>query len=138
MKKTKPIIMLILSLMAITHLSVAKHFCGGKEISSIISLTGKTRGCGMEDEKEMTPVNGLALKNHCCENQITVCSTDNNYFPTFSENSITFQLSDREFFSAPEKISSLNLSRQLKADYSPPWVLLPIELDLSDICILRI
>jgi hypothetical protein len=138
MKKVRPIIMLILTLMAITHLSVARHFCCGTEISSVISITGKTSGCGMENDKDNTPVNGLTFKNHCCENLITSCGTDNNYFPSFANNSITFQISDRDLFTATENISNLKFSQNSMIDNSPPWELLPVGVDLSDICILRI
>jgi hypothetical protein len=48
------------------------------------SVTGEKATCGMEDNSAQCPANGV-IETDCCKNRIASCSTDHDYFPSFSE-----------------------------------------------------
>ncbi|MFA5820079.1 MAG: hypothetical protein WC854_12480, partial [Bacteroidales bacterium] len=82
MKKGFSILLIPLILTAMLHLSVATHYCGGKEVASKLSLTGKLANCGMEGSKKELPLSGTNFTKHCCDDVVTFCGTDSNYTPS--------------------------------------------------------
>jgi len=124
---------------AILHISVATHYCEGKEIALKVSFTGKLASCGMEGSENELPFSGTYFAKHCCEDIVTVCGIDNNYTPSFSFIPTSFHyifsiLSISEGF-------TINPPQVLKSQYtniSPPGVLMSTNVDLSGICVFRI
>ena len=139
MKKGISISLSLLMLTAILHLSVATHYCGGIEVASRVSLTGKLADCGMESTGEKTPQGGTSLTHHCCDNFVVSCSTDNYCTPTVSAVP-EFFLHNFHILAIPAEISN-NSHADLISFYtnvSPPGVLLSTNVDLSCICVFRI
>jgi hypothetical protein len=140
MKKVFSISLSILMLTAMLHISVAEHFCGGKETGVKISLTGKLAACSMESsEKEQPLPSGVNITKHCCEDFITFCVIDNNYAPTFSYVPESFQF-EFQFLALPIELSAKSQTaiNSLCANVSPPGVLMSTNVDLTDICVFRI
>lgn len=139
MKKIVSIFLLLLTLTALLHLSVATHFCGGVEVASKVSLTGKLANCGMEAPKSEIPVSGTSLSRHCCDNHISYCGIYTNYVPSFSFVAKTFH-NISQIFVIPLKLS-IN-SRvdliSLRTDATPPGTFASTDVDLSGICVFRI
>jgi hypothetical protein len=79
MKRLFSILFASLILISGLHLTVASHICCGELAAVKYSFTGEKASCGMEDVQSPTPVNGK-VKSICCENNVSSCSTDNNYF----------------------------------------------------------
>lgn len=127
-------------LAAVLHLSVATHYCGGKESAMKVSLSGKLADCGMEgSEKKLPLLPGTNLTKHCCNDVITFCGTDSNYAPSFSFVPESFQY-NFQVFEIPAGLS-INSCKDLIPSYtnvSPPGVLMSTNVDLSDICVFRI
>jgi hypothetical protein len=140
MKKVFSISLSILMLTAMLHISVAEHFCGGKETAMKISLTGKLADCGMEgSEKELPLLPGTNFTKHCCSDLVTLCVIDSNYAPSFSYVPDSYQF-DFQFLAIPVELSAKSQSaiNSLYTNVSPPWVLMSTNVDLSDICVFRI
>jgi hypothetical protein len=139
MKKVISISLIIVMLVAILHLSVATHYCGGKIAASKISLSGKLASCGMEDDKSDLSSTGLHFTKHCCENVLTSFGINSIFFPTFSSvPESRFQL--LQVFSLPSNLA-LNLFSPIKSRYTnvnPPGAFASSNVDLSDICVYRI
>jgi hypothetical protein len=121
------------------NLSVAKHYCGGKIVASKVSLTGKLANCGMEGTEKKLPLSGTNFTNHCCDDIVTSCGTDNNYTPSFSFVPDSYQ-SNFNIFSIPAGYPVYNqaILKSQCSDASPPGVLMSTNVDLSDICVFRI
>lgn len=139
MKKVFSIAMVVPVLTAMLHLTVATHYCGGEVAASKISLSGKLASCGMERAEERCPMQGNQIKSHCCDDVVSVYSIDNSYAPSYSvlpENS----KDDIQIFAIPAFLatSSYAFFTFLNSDVSPPGVLMSTDVDLSDICVLRI
>ena len=83
MKKVFSISLSILMLTAVLHLSVATHYCGGKETASVVSLNGKLADCGMEGSQKKLPLSGTNFTRHCCDDVVTFYGIDSNYAPSF-------------------------------------------------------
>ena len=130
----------MLMLAAMLHLSVATHYCGGKETAMKISLTGKLADCGMESsEKEQLPPAGTNIASHCCDDAITSCVVDGNYTPAFSFFPQYYQF-DFQVLSTPANLSVDTYADQILSytNVSPPGVLMSTNVDLSGICVFRI
>ena len=139
MKKIVSISLRFLMLIALLHLSVATHYCGGKIAASNISLSGKLASCGMEDDHDILPVTGTNISRHCCDNVLVFVGITGNYFPSFSSVPEPFQNHFQVIgipADLPLKISAI--INTISADASPPGNPLCSSVDLSDICILRI
>jgi hypothetical protein len=139
MKKVFFIALSLLMMVAMIHISVATHYCGGKEVASIVSLTGKIADCGMGIEDTQLPVSGTYLGKHCCENIVLFYSIDSNYTPSFNVFSGSYQ-TNFQTLSIPLElsISSVTLLKALYGNVGPPGALMSSNVDLSDICVFRI
>lgn len=126
-------------LVAVFHFSVATHYCGGIEVASKVSLTGKLADCGMENPKHEVPLSGTSLNKHCCDNYIHYCGIYTNYVTEFSFVPETYH-NISQIFVIPLKYSfgsRLDLI-SLLTDTSPPWTFRSTDVDLSGICVFRI
>ena len=123
------------------HFSVARHYCGGKYVASKISLSGALANCGMEETEGSCPYqhDGDQLESHCCDDDLTAYSIDNNYTPTAKTAS--------EFSAAKIAVTDLAyeslvrfpvINCQSWSDISPPGSLMTSSVNLSDIRVLRI
>lgn len=139
-RKGLSITLSMLILATLLHLSVATHYCGGKETGMKISFTGKLAGCGMESSEEESPVlPGSYLKNHCCSDIITFCTTDSNWAPSFSLIPRCIPYDFLIFASHADLSVFINANPFLSfTNASPPGVLMSTGVDLSDICVFRI
>jgi hypothetical protein len=139
MKKFISISLTFLLLTALFHFSIATHYCGGTIATTKISLSGKLASCGMENDKDRTPVPGIYFVSHCCENHLAYCGVTNNYHPTFSYVPEVY----RDHFtvlSIPEgtPIQSATLINPMCTNVSPPGESVSNHVDLSNICVYRI
>lgn len=139
MKKVLSISLIFLFLTAISNLSVATHYCGGKEVATKISLSGKLAGCGMETSENEIPVQGTSFSSHCCDNIVTHYVISNDYSPTFSFLPESYQY-NVQILATVEEFSgkSLIYTYPLYSDESPPGALMSTDVDLSCICVFRI
>jgi hypothetical protein len=139
MKKVISISLALLMIAAMLHISVATHFCGGKEIASKVSFTGKLANCGMERSENQVPLPWTSLSQHCCENVVIICQTDNNYTPSFSFIPESCQY-NFQIFAVPPGLTANSFADliPLYTDVSPPGALMYTCVDLSEICVFRI
>jgi hypothetical protein len=139
MKKSLSISLVLLMLAAMLHISVATHYCGGKEASSKVSFTGKLADCGMEGSKKELPLPETNFTKHCCDDVVILFGINSNYTPSFSFVSETFQ-NNFQVFATPVALS-VNSCTDLIPLYtyiSPPGALMSTDVDLSNICVFRI
>jgi hypothetical protein len=139
MKKVISISLVIMMITAMLNISVATHYCGGKEVASKISLSGKLANCGMEGSENAETLPGLKFDKHCCYNVVTFCGTDTNFVPSFSFIPETFQY-NIQLILIPSWLTADSFPRltPLSTDVSPPGALMSTYVDLSDICVFRI
>jgi hypothetical protein len=139
MKKAFSISLSLLMLTAMLHLSVATHYCGGREVATKLSFTGKPASCGMESSEKEIPLTGAYFSTHCCDNIITSCGIDNNYEPSFSFIPESYQF-NFQVLSLPLELSVNSITDLITSNtyVSPPGVLMSTNVDLSDICVFRI
>ncbi len=139
MKKGFPILFTLLMLATILHLSLATHYCDGKEVATKVSFSGKLASCKNDCLESELPVTGENFTKHCCDDVLMICGIANYYEPTFSfvpeSHHYNFQfialhngLSVRLFKDLVTFSSNVNLSGVLT--FTDP--------DLSDICVFRI
>jgi len=138
-KKGFSISLSLLMLVAMLHLSVATHYCGGKVTASTVSLSGKLATCDMECSEKGLPLSGTNFTKHCCNDIVTFCGIGNNYTPSFSFVPESYQY-NFQVFSIPtgSPIYSIAVLKSLYTNVSPPGTLMSTNVDLSDICIFRI
>jgi hypothetical protein len=139
MKKGFSIFTSLLMLVAILHLSVATHYCEGKEVATTVSLSGKLASCGMKCSEMELPLTGTNFTKHCCDNFVTVCGISANYTPSYSFVPESFQY-NFQVFAIPVGLS-VNSSVDiipLYTNISPPGALMSTYVDLSSICVFRI
>jgi hypothetical protein len=139
MKKVTSISLVILLIAAMLHISVATHYCGGKDIASRVSVTGSLASCGMESSENPIAFSQYSFSKHCCDDLLTFCGTDNNYIPSFSFVPETFQ-NNFQIWAIPVDFTGHSFSglNPLYTDVSPPGVLMSTSVDLCDICVFRI
>lgn len=126
-------------LIAMLHLSVAMHYCGGKEIASKVSLTGKLANCGMEASEKELPLSGTNFTKHCCDDGVTFCGIDSNYTPSFSVVPASYQYNFQIFgIPAGYPVYSIAVIKSLYTNVSPHGALMSTNVDLSYICVFRI
>jgi hypothetical protein len=138
-KKGISILMVFLVLTSMFHLTIATHYCCGKVIASKISVTGKLATCGMEAIEEGNLETNTLIRKHCCEDVVTSYNIDNNYSPSnlFLTGIENFNINN--LFIVDDFSFVLNThSSLLFTDISPPGWLMYTDVDLSDICVLRI
>ena len=139
MKKAISISLLILMVAAMLHISVATHYCGGKEVASKISLSGKLANCGMEGSQKELPLHGSSFAKHCCDDVVTYYGTDGSYVPFFYFVPETVQFNSQLFSFLSELSFNDHIGfSTLYTDVSPPGVLMSTYVDLSAICVFRI
>ncbi len=139
MKKAGAIIFSLLMLTAMLHFSIASHYCQGHIADSKISLSGKHASCGMEDDENEQSLPGTHLSSDCCYDVVTYIGTDNEYTPSLSFLSYTYQF-NFQVFNIPTRlpvISEISL-KSLFTSAGPPDGLSSTRVDLSDICVFRI
>jgi hypothetical protein len=139
MKKVISISLSLLMLVAILHVSVATHYCGGKEVAMKVSLAGKLADCGMEGSEKQLPQQGTNISKHCCDDIITFCGIDNNYSPKYSFITESFQY-NLLVWTIPTESSTKSQSdnKPSYSNVSPPGALMSTNVDLSNICVFRI
>jgi hypothetical protein len=139
MKKAFSISLSIIMVAAVLHFAVAIHYCGGKEVASTISLSGKTASCGMENHKNDLPLTGTYLYSNCCKDEVIFYGIDNNWAPSFSVTIVPNQILS-QIFNIPAELSNRpNESLKLiNSSVNPPGVLMSTNVDLSYICNFRI
>jgi hypothetical protein len=139
MKKGSSISLVLLIIVAMFHFSVATHYCSGKLAASKVSLTGKLASCGMEGSEKELPLSGTYFTRLCCEDNITFCGINDNYSPSFSYLSGTFQYDFQVLYlSKSLSVNSNTDLIQLYANASPPGAFMSTDVDLSGICVFRI
>jgi hypothetical protein len=139
MKKVTSISLVILLVAAMLHISIATHYCGGKDIASRVSMTGRLATCGMESSENKITIPGCSFTNHCCDDVVTFCGTDNNYVPSFSFVPESFQ-NNFQIWAIPLELIGHSFSGliPLYTDVGPSGVLMSTSVDLCDICVFRI
>lgn len=139
MKKVFSISLSLLMVVAILHISIAMHYCEGKEVAATVSLSGKLASCGMTcTEKEM-PLQGNNFTSHCCDDLVTLCGISSNYSPTYSFVPESYQYIF-QVLATPADIIYIS-QKEINHSYSnvsPPGALMSTKVDLSSICVFRI
>jgi hypothetical protein len=139
MKKVVAISLIFLFLSAISHISVATHFCCGNISASKISLSGKLATCGMESDDTNLPIPGSHFSSHCCDNILVFCGINSIFFPSFSFVTKTFH-HHIHIFSVPAGLDLQPLAsiKSICTNLSPPGPSASNTVELSDICVYRI
>jgi hypothetical protein len=139
MKKAASISFLLLMITAMLHISVATHYCGGNEVASKVSLTGKLANCGMEGSGIPVLPPGHQFSKHCCEDVVAFCGTDNNFQPSFNFVPEPFRYSF-QFIIIPSGLNANAFTgpNPLYTYADPPAVLMSTDVDISCICNFRI
>jgi hypothetical protein len=93
----------------------------------------------MEDPSDQSATLAIQIKNHCCDNSVSVLAIDHNYAPSFTEFS-SFAQNILQVFIVPESIglhsfTAINLA---STDTSPPENILVHAVSLPKICVFRI
>lgn len=141
MKKSLSILTVLLLVAGMLHFSVARHYCGGTLAATKVSLSGALATCGMEAEYESCrhDQNGDQVESHCCDDDLTSYSIDNNYPPsarTASEFSpAKIAVPDMSFL-FPSR--STEVKSRTWSDIGPPGILMTSSVDLAEIRTLRI
>ena len=139
MKKVFSISLSLLMVAAMLHISVAMHYCEGKEVATTVSLSGKLASCGMKCSEEEIPLQGTNFTKHCCDNTLTFCGISSNYSPTYSFVPESYQY-NFQVLAIPVELSvkSQTDNNSLYTNVSPPGALMSTNVDLSNICVFRI
>jgi hypothetical protein len=138
MKKVLSIFLLLLMTVALLHISVAIHYCEGKEVASSVSLSGKLASCGMACSEQKIPFQGASFTNHCCDNTLTVCGINNNYFPSYSFVPELHRYNFQALAIPVELSAKSGLNIPTYTIVNPPGFLMFTKVDLSNICVFRI
>jgi len=137
-KKAVSISLVFLVLTAMLNLSVATHYCGGKEVAKKVSLSGELASCGMEStDEEKSP--GLLLKNHCCEDVTTTYHFSNNYLPSsFEVKEIPGQQISNTHILFSYLVSTEIQHNNHTSDLRPPGIHYPNSVALPVLCVFLI
>lgn len=139
MKKASSIFLSLLMVVAMLHISVAMHYCEGKEVATTVSLSGRLASCGMTCSNEEMPLQGTNFTKHCCDDIVTICGINGNYSPSYSFIPESYQYNFQVF-----AISGVLPAKPqvdifpIYTNVSPPGVLMSTNVDLSTICVFRI
>jgi len=139
MKKGISILFSLLMLTAMLHLSVATHYCHGNIAASKISFTGKHASCGMETDKDGSPLTGTQIESHCCDDVVYTYCINEDYSPSSPFITDSFQ-HNFQVYNIPAELSgnSAPIVYSQFTSVGPPYGLLSTRVDLSDICVFRI
>jgi hypothetical protein len=139
MKKVLSISLSLLMVVAMLHISVAMHYCEGKEVATTVSLSGKLASCGMKCSDEEIPLQGTNFTGHCCDNILAFCGTSSNYSPTYSFVPESYQY-NFQVLAIPVELSAKSQTDFyfIYSNVSPPGALMSTNVDLSTICVFRI
>ena len=139
MKNISAISISLLIILSGMHLSVATHFCGGKIAAIKLSVTAKIASCGMENNDKSNPSSETVLSSHCCNDEFTVYSVNNDYAPS------EFNLKRARTKNTLHQIIPANFAFQpyiftsfYKTDISPPDYHMANALLITEICVFRI
>jgi hypothetical protein len=139
MKKVISVSLTFLLLMAILHLSVAIHYCGGNIAASKISLSGKLTSCGMEVGNKDLPLAGLIITKRCCENVLATYGINSIFFPSFSSVPESHsKLFEVFIVRVNQALNSTFPIKSICTNVSPPGAFAYSNVDLSNICVYRI
>jgi hypothetical protein len=131
--------MTLLIMAAMFNITVATHFCGGEIAGKLISVTGRLATCGMEQESDNSGSGEIFFTKHCCEDDVILCQTNNNYFPVFTFfQAANFTISIDPGTSGPFVDLSIIASKPLSTGTGPPGKFLSANVDQSRICVYRI
>lgn len=121
------------------HLTVAKHFCGGRIAAERISLSGKLASCGMEGTEDTCPVSGNRVNTQCCDDQISTFGMINIFTaPVTVQSENTENIPYLYCLPVIESYNSINGVNISYTDTGPPGRFSASAVNLSDICIFRI
>jgi hypothetical protein len=139
MKKLSSISLSALMLVAMLHISVATHYCEGKEVATTVSFSGKLASCGMICSEEEIPLQGTTFTKHCCDDIVTFCGISSNYSPTYSFVTESYQY-NFQVLAIPVVLQARYQVAvcTLDTNVSPPGALMSTKVDLSSICVFRI
>ena len=139
MKKGFSIFLSLLMVVTMLHISVAMHYCEGKEVATTVSLSGKLASCGMTCSEQEIPLQGTNFTRHCCDNTITFCGISSNYSPTYSFVPESYQY-NFQVLAIPVELSVKTQpdNNSFYSNVSPPGALMSTNVDLSNICVFRI
>ena len=139
MKRATSILMATLVLMAVMHLSVATHYCGGKLAAVKFSITAHKASCGMEDSNSSTAPCGKLSKKSCCKNEMVTMTVDTNFSPSFFSNLILNQNIFSSIADFPvEDFCCLVEQNDSYPNFSPPEFSPINSVDLATNCVFRI
>jgi hypothetical protein len=129
----------LLMLAAILHLSVATHYCGGKEVATKVSLSGKLASYDMGCSETELPVTGTNFTKHCCDDILIICGIANYYEPTFSFVPDSHQYNSQVFnLHNGLPISFYTDLVPFRTNVNPCGALPFTNLSLSYVCVFRI
>lgn len=139
MKKLLSISVSGLMLVAILHLTIAIHYCGGEAEASVVSFSGKLATCGMESDHAGLPSDHELIKTHCCDNVVKTIGINSVYFPF----SFEVQGADQPLvlIAAVTDILLINNTtaiEQPSVAYSPPGQYISTAVSPETICVFRI
>jgi hypothetical protein len=80
MKKVLRIMVAGIMLFSGMHLSLDRHYCGGKLVNTRLSFTGKRASCGMEKTGYACEIN-YGFNRKCCEDKASFLGSDSEYLP---------------------------------------------------------
>jgi hypothetical protein len=139
MKKLFSISLSLLMVASILHISVAIHYCGGKEVATTVSLSGNLASCGMECSEKELPLSGTYFNKQCCDDIVTTFGIDNHYTPTYAFLPESYQYNYHVLAILVELLTKSRTDHNLLyTNLSPPGVLMSTNVDLSNICVFRI
>ena len=139
MRKGISILFAFVVILSGTHLTLAKHFCGGELVDTRLSLSGKLATCGMASDNERSQSSGIEIKNHCCDNKVSTIGILNNYIPSISFINDNIDIKSISFH-LPVNIllCSQTLSYNISSNIRPPGKIPLSSVSLDDICVFRI
>ncbi len=137
MKKVLTILVIVISLASGMKVSIDHHYCGGQLADVRISLSGKLASCGMEPSGPACPGH-QGITSKCCEDQVSVFSINNYYYPQFFKLSHPVTEKVITALYPANIICSENFSYRLSDLVLPPGNNLRLALTQPEICVFRI
>ena len=138
MKKALSILFALLVLVSGTHLTIAKHICGGELAAVKWSFTGQKASCGMVEDLKTHNSEQNAIESNCCHNELSTFTVDSNYSPS------SLQLKDiteviTHVFALPATVlfQSTVVAFSSHSYFSPPDIVVS-NISQADICVFRI
>ena len=121
------------------HLTIARHYCGGKVAGRVISLSGKLATCGMETTKEKPAPAEQQVRSHCCENKISTIGIVNIFTaPVLVQNDKLNFGQDLSFTHENKFNYNILAFNNLFTNVHPPGWSSASAVDLNSICVSRV